>query len=150
MQRLPLRSAGCSITGNDLELSVLELPISHGSTTQGNYEASAFFIRVTETSQAAPDMRSESGSKFAEILFFGDVESSYTGNVAKALNTKVWKEAAERWTRGTLRAIFVSRECVLRARCQFTDVAEVYPRSNALMSDHAPSTSCLDILHHLV
>ncbi|KAJ9091378.1 hypothetical protein QFC21_007233 [Naganishia friedmannii] len=109
MQRLPLRSAGCGVTGNDVEMTVLELPLSHGSTTQGNYEASAFFIRVTENQRAIPDVQSEPNSKFAEILFLGDMESSYTGDIAKALNTKVWKEAAERWDEGMLRAIFI--EC---------------------------------------
>ncbi|KAJ9121602.1 hypothetical protein QFC22_002221 [Naganishia vaughanmartiniae] len=109
MQRLPMRLAGCGVTGNNLEMTVLELPISHGSTTQGNYQASAFFIRVTESQRAGPNAHSESNSKFAEILFFGDMESSYTGDFAQALNIKVWKEAAERWAKGTLRAIFI--EC---------------------------------------
>lgn len=63
---------------------------------------------MAEIPRTGSHIRSQSTSKFAEILFFGDLESSYTGDVAKALNTKVWKEAAQGWARGTLRAIFVS------------------------------------------
>ncbi|KAJ9111703.1 hypothetical protein QFC19_001063 [Naganishia cerealis] len=108
-QKLPLRSAKSGVNGNDLVMSVLELPISHGSTTQGNYEASAFFIRVAARQPEGHGVKPNSAQEFAEILFFGDVESSYTGEVAKALNTRVWRAAAERWAKGTLRAIFI--EC---------------------------------------
>jgi cAMP phosphodiesterase len=87
-------------------MSVLELPVSHGTTTQGNYEASAFFIRLSQDPTQSAQIASEEDE--AEILFFGDIESSHTGPVAERLNKEVWKVAAEKWAKGTLRAIFVS------------------------------------------
>lgn len=87
-------------------MSVLELPVSHGTTTQGVYESSAFFIKLSQ--DPTKGEQPSSAADDAEILFFGDVESSQTGPVAEKLNTKVWKVAAEKWAKGTLRAIFVS------------------------------------------
>jgi cAMP phosphodiesterase len=88
-------------------MSVQELPVSHGTTTQGNYESSAFFIRISQHPSAPSAGVSEKG-KEAEVLFFGDVESWQTGEDAERLNTRVWQVAAEKWASGTLRAIFVS------------------------------------------
>lgn len=87
-------------------MSILELPVSHGTTTQGHYESSAFFIQLSQDPTQSEQVASEEDE--AEILFFGDIESSHTGPVAERLNTKVWKVAAEKWTKGNLRAIFVS------------------------------------------
>lgn len=107
VQRIPLRSALSRDPSDDVHMSVQELPVSHGTTTQGNYESSAFFIRVSQDVLAKPasDSRESTG---AELLFFGDIESWQTGEDAKRLNTRVWQVAAEKWASGTLRAIFVS------------------------------------------
>ncbi|GHJ87842.1 hypothetical protein NliqN6_4244 [Naganishia liquefaciens] len=107
LQRIPLRPAVSRDSRKDLIMTVQELPVSHGTTTQGNYESSAFFIRISQEPSAA-----EAGPVAipeAEILFFGDIESSQTGQVARELNRRVWQVAAGKWTTGTLRAIFI--EC---------------------------------------
>lgn len=89
-------------------MSVQELPVSHGTTTQGNYDSSAFFIRISEE-MAESEGEVPAVDPESEILFFGDIESSQTGQVAKELNTRVWQVAAGKWANGTLRAIFVSK-----------------------------------------
>ncbi|ORX35621.1 cyclic-AMP phosphodiesterase [Kockovaella imperatae] len=110
-----------------LPLSVRQFEVSHGSTSKGAYESTALFIRLTDhTVDDAMthlghgfDARSDS-SKEPELLFFGDVESSYRSpgsedqdtaarDRAEQCNGVIWAEAADLWAQGRLSGIFI--EC---------------------------------------
>lgn len=78
-------------------LSTQLFPISHGSTTQGVYDSTAFFIRNDKTS--------------AELLFFGDVEPDSISSQPR--NRAVWATAADKIVQRRLSHLFL--ECSYRA-----------------------------------
>lgn len=101
-------------------LSAAHMSLPHGTTTQGAYESSAFFIRLDhrDSTRSALKVDESAGlnrpERFSEFLFCGDMGNTCresTGNPTEEMEKTVygvWKAAAEKWDQRRLRAIFVS------------------------------------------
>ena len=121
-------------------VSVRPFELSHHCNSRGPYGSTAFFIKFDASQLSLADGRVDAdvngAPRFAsggsragggkELLFFGDMESSFHkigGEAfgadgparAKKLNDLVWTEAARVWDEGLLLGIFVRFLLLVRA-----------------------------------
>lgn len=114
------------------------MPIIHGYNEAGACHSSAFFFRTRDDDMGCGN----------ELLFWGDVSSKQDDRTTtlpqEDYNSKVWKEAANRWDQGKLKGVFVS---ALKERnsdlcAQTCRILSVSYRSNARMIAQDLNISC--------
>ncbi|KAK8864671.1 hypothetical protein IAR55_001922 [Kwoniella newhampshirensis] len=113
----------------ELPLSVSTYPVVHGLTSRGHYDSSAMFIRCRpdgtcpragSNGNGALRPRDQDPDAGRQVLFFGDVESSFRRpgdedvdmdrrDLAGEMTRAIWTEAAKSWNEGMLCGIFI--EC---------------------------------------
>ncbi|WWD17019.1 hypothetical protein CI109_101455 [Kwoniella shandongensis] len=127
----------------ELPFSVSTYPLVHGLTSRGHYDSSAMFIQCRPSGEApkrpernpSPTIstnangngngnglanRTEDKDTGRQLLFFGDLESSFRKpgeeevdamrkDLAGEMNRTIWTQAAKSWKEGKLAGIFI--EC---------------------------------------
>lgn len=143
-QRLPTHGHSAT-TGQVIGFSTLHCPVSHGATTKGIYESSAYFIRLDTYNDDTDFREGRPNVDGPEILFWGDVDSKLDGedlgSTERDYNEEVWRAAAVRWDEKRLRGVFVG--CVafltgidIDSRCVQIECSYSSNRPSHLMFGH--------------